>query len=282
MNVTELNDKENKGELKGIFDLSEETYHSPQCPGWNSSVLKDFIRYSPKKAMYMRSEKKESDALTVGSALHCAVLQKDKFDDMFIVAPEGMRRDPRTAAYKDFLFSAGNKKVLSQEEMRLVDSMAGTIGSNAAAQDLLKDGTYEKAIFWKDSDTGLTLKCKPDAISADGLLVDIKTCQSANPYVFGRACIDYGYDLSAAMYVDGLNANGISVSTMYFICIEKSAPYEIAIYHFSDQDIELGRAKYKKAAGIISKCMESGVFPGYPEESRAIVLPTWAYSFDGV
>lgn len=69
----------------------------------------------------------------------------------------------------------------------------------------LHGGFSEVSIFWRDEDSGLMLKCRPDSFSPEWV-GDLKTCVSTSNralrYDFGR----YGYEISGTIYSEGMQA----------------------------------------------------------------------------
>lgn len=268
---------EESGLLNGCFHtISDDVYHDKRCPGVSSSTLKDYLNYSPRKAKWIEDHRTQTDAMIMGSAVHLLTFQPKEFASQFAIVPEGVRRDIRTKDYQAFLADLGGRKAMTAKDYELAKAYSEAVCSHPKVKQILEIGMFERTVFWNDPDTGILLKCKPDCVTPDGILFDLKTTTSANPYIWGANAIKLGYDLSAAMYIDGCNAAGMGANTMYFIALEKSAPYEIAIRHFDSYCIDMGRQKYKHALKILKECRENGVFPAYPDESETVIIPTWA------
>lgn len=88
-------------------------------------------------------------------------------------------------------------------------------------------GKHEESFFWKDEETGVECKCRPDSygeISGQPICVDLKTCQCAETEKFMRDAIKLNYDIQAAHYCDGLNGGiyssgtGRACSRIKYIC----------------------------------------------------------------
>lgn len=268
------------GLLNGSFHtISDEVYHNKLCPGISSSVLKNYLNYSPRKARWLQDHQKTTDAMVMGSAVHLLTFQPEEFSKQFAVVPEGMRRDMRSKDYQAFVATTAGKRVLTNSEFERAKEYADAVKAHPKVAQILEVGMFERSIFWEDVDTGMLLKCKPDCVTADGMLFDLKTTTSANQFIWGANAIKLGYDLSAAMYIDGVNAAGMLADAMHFIVLEKNPPFEIAIRHFPAEFIELGRRKYKHALQILKECQINGVFPAYPEESEPVLVPAWAINW---
>ena len=67
--------------------------------------------------------------------------------------------------------------------------------------EIIEQGTKEQCIEWKDRQTGLMLKAKPDLIPVGtDYLVDLKTAQKADAESFAKEVINYGYHIQTVFY----------------------------------------------------------------------------------
>ena len=186
--------------------------------GLSNSGMKD-LAVSPLRYWHLhinpnRPEPRTTPEMTFGSALHCAVLEPDKFplryareidasdfdgclvtmDDLraFLkargIAPKGTRKadligvvqsvDP-DAPILDVLqerhaVATQGKTVLSPADWARVARAAEALGDEAALMDILTDGCSEMPMFVKDPETGVMLKAKMDFVSSRHT-VDLKT-----------------------------------------------------------------------------------------------------------
>lgn len=158
---------------------------------------------------------------------------------------------------------------LNQNELNQVIGTARAIKHHKKAYSAFQqEGESEVSIFWEDEETGLMLKCRPDYLPYDHLLVpDYKTCQSVNPEKFYGDFITYGYHIESAMYQKGIKAVfDDDVETFFFVAQEKEPPFitqvyvpdnEIVIY--GDKAVRLGIEKY-------IECREQGYWPSYSDD----------------
>jgi len=113
----------------------------------------------------------------------------------------------RTAkAYKQAVTENDGKTVILRPELELAVEVTNALRQTGTAAGALQGSEREVSIYW-ESDTGLPLKCRPDAWRRDiGLVADLKTTTDASPEAFARAVERYHYDLSAALYMRGVEA----------------------------------------------------------------------------
>lgn len=251
-------------------------YHSK--PDIGSTILKKVASKSVLHAM--KEERKESAALDLGSALHCAVLEPEKFASEFLVSPKFDRRTKEgKAAAAEFEAKAQGKTVIDAEQMEAVEAMKTSILSHEIAKGMLTGGEAEYSYYAKDPTTGLLLKTRPDYKNA-GALIDLKTCQDASREGFIKACINFGYALQAAFYLDVYNlATGENLTEFFFVAVESSAPHAVACYKMGETEINLGREQYKKALKALAefKKDETKILDfGYEKKIQEIQFPMWA------
>jgi hypothetical protein len=62
-----------------------------------------------------------------------------------------------------------------------------------------------------------------------------------------------------------------------FICVESEYPFLVACYPIDVLSIEIGQKIYRGALAKLKECMQTGVYPGYPEDLETYCgLPIWS------
>src|SRR5690606_32160586 len=122
----------------------------------------------------------------------------------FAIAP---KCDRRTKAGKEdwqlFEQEADGKQVVPVDVYDEAMRVAESVRKNQLACSILSRAKFiEQSKRWRDGESGLTLKCRPDIV-CDEMIVDLKTCRDASPQGFARAAADLGYHRQHAFYVDG-------------------------------------------------------------------------------
>lgn len=210
---------------------------------------------------------KETPALIIGSAVHCAVLEPEEFGKRYAVGP---RVDKRTKAGKEeweaFLIAAEGLICLDSETATLCERIMESVRRFPAAKYLLNQGKAEEPIYWTDEAIGVDCKARPDWLTPDNIIVDLKTTDDASPRGFAQSVRKYRYDLQAAFYWDGLEAaTQRTCEGFFFIAVEKSPPFLCAVYYISNDDMQDAREKYQKNLLTYKMCKESGIWSGYSE-----------------
>ncbi len=78
------------------------------------SSIKQFIRSPQHYIQYLTQERKQTDAMLLGSVVHNLILQPEKFNDNFAVEPEfNKRTNQGKEDYQKFLDTMTEKKLTS-------------------------------------------------------------------------------------------------------------------------------------------------------------------------
>lgn len=240
------------------------------------------ISKSPMHFKYeMDNPPEQSNALKFGIALHAYVLERETFENEFAVVPKCDRRTKEgKQVYSDFIANSEGKILVDSEDMEKIIAMADSIDKSPFAKILLR-GAKEQSFFWTDELTGEKCKCRPDIlteISDTTIIADVKSCENAQTDVFMRKAIEYGYDMQAAMYCEGVEANIKKKCLFVFIAVEKTAPYAVNILQADKYVMLRGMDKFREYLGIYHDCKEKGNWYGYngfSGEINNMSLPAW-------
>lgn len=231
---------------------SNEVYHTQ--PGISASGLKKI--YKKSVYHYLTQQPFESSAMALGSAVHCAMLEPEKFFDEYHIMP---RMDRRTKAGKEAYEieqkKAEGKLLISSDDYDTIESILTNFRNDDLAQKYCK-GIVELSHYTKYE--GLEVRVRPDCLNrVENWISDIKTCQDNSPQAFKRDVYKYAYHLQAAFYMDMLG-----IDNFRFIAVETNHPYSVEVYALGEDMIEQGRQAWKQAfadwrlyqeAGIVSK-----------------------------
>ncbi len=223
--------------------------------------------------------KSESKSLKIGRAFH-AMLDKS-FDDSFLIGPDVATRADKT--WKAFEAQNPDKTILKPSEYAEAAAMAGMILSKPEFGEVLGgEGRFEQTYVWRDSETNLLCKCRPDFITADNLtVVDFKSAVDASHYAFQYAAWKFHYYVSAAFTFEGVHAStGVMPTRYLFFVVQSSAPYLVAGYEVTAEELSEGREFLRRNLGRLKECYETGDWPGLPPEIRPLGLPSFRVKKD--
>jgi hypothetical protein len=268
--------------IAGVFyDMIEQEYRAqtaiagsdakhilpPKTPAHYAAHMAGELKREPSKAMLL------------GTMAHLAVLEPSKLDTAFVERPEGM--DLRTKLGKEWKESVGTMPVLDQDEARAVRGIRDSIAAHSAARDLLA-GTKSEVSLFGEHRTGLWIKGRVDALKVvddmECVIVDVKTTSAGADYnTFSRQAASLNYHVSAAWYCHLCGLNALPPARFYWVVVETSAPYAVAVYEIAPDALDLGASMMSDALSLIAECEDRGEWPGYATEVQSLNLPAWAY-----
>ncbi len=284
-----------KNDFTGVFLFEEEVYHAGA--GISKGKL-DVIRKSPKKYYHetiIAPEQKKSDPLLIGNLVHTAILEPTYLHKRFVSDTEvidkimEMKPDTKkptaTKAYKDAkaAIEFEGMHMIKESDFEMARSMTESVFKHEKLQNILKDGLAERCVYAVDPETGLLMRCKPDyMLIKDGINFDIKTTIDASKEEFSKSIWNYRYFVQAAYYnyVSTLACKK-EFNQFIFGCLEKSAPYDIAVYYIISEVIAHGEYVMREDLNTYAKCLESNIWEGYSRKIQPIDMPKWAYYKDG-
>ncbi len=276
----------------GKVVCSMEEYHKAFAVG--STSLRTLINQSPAHYLHNRENPTEpTPAQKLGTAIHLAALEPHTFKANTLVEPvfEGRTKkgeittNPNATEVKDkrdkWYMENHGKHIVSQEQFDCVQGILNSLSKHKQASKLVAAGAAEESYFWKDPETGIFCKARPDFLREGHIMVDIKSTRDASYHSFQKDIAEHGYHVQAAMYLDGVsNVLGHHFDKFVIIAVEKEAPYAVQCFDLDANTIQEGRQQYYGALKILKECMKTGIYGGYPEELCPISLPSWAIKGD--
>lgn len=299
-------------------DLSNEDYHGEQYAEYISGSDLALV-HSKSPAHWKYGERKETPALAFGTAMHCAILEPEKFKSEFCREldksnyPDALSSD---AAMKSWLKAHGrggysNKKtpeliemiretgeeveiwseIVEQHEVAThgmtklkpadfdkVITMREVIELNPEYQGAINTGHAEISLIGEIDVDGQVykVKCRPDLITDDYGIWDLKSCVSCHPEEFARAAVRLGYWLKMALQHDLFKAAfGVEPSQVVLLAQEKEAPYVAQAYRMTQAQLEYGREQYQQTLKYLQQCIDTGIFPAYGNGVIDLDTPAW-------
>lgn len=232
-------------------------------------------------------DRKDPPALALGRAVHTLVFEPDNFGSEYAIFGGAVRKGKEWDA-----FAADNegRTIFKQNEIAEARAMAAAIRANPLVQPYLKAaGQFERVVSWTDPATGLFAKAKMDwIIPSQRILIDLKTTKSIAPRRFAADVARYKYHGQMAHYSNGCEYGlGWRPDRVILIAVEKSAPYDVAVYEMDDAGKECGKELAATLLGRIKWCEERNVWPGaqFDWDTRTLTettleLPGWLYGGD--
>lgn len=179
------------------------------------------------------------------------------------------------------------KNIIDAEQLEQATAMANTCLAHPRLKQLFSEGKAEQCLYWRDEDTGVLCKSRPDYMRRLGdppfwCLSDLKSTGSASPSEepggFARVAHGLDYHVQDAMMRDGMNTiSGENNAIVVFVAVERERPFAIAPYTLDEDAVQLGRELYKEALEIYKQCLAKNEWPGYSERLTTLKFPGYAY-----
>lgn len=265
----------------GLYDIDMDTYHGDCCdgPSVSGSGLVKIESKSPRHFWWHsylnpRRPPIDTDALKFGRAAHAIILGEPEFAKHFIVSPYDDFRTKEARAWREKQI----RTVVTKPQMEMIHAMAATILQEPDIKNAFIDGKPEQSLIWKDAETGIWLKSRPDWLpNAINFVPNYKTTKNAKPSEWRTdAFKKYRYHMGAALCIEGLKqVLGWSDPSYYFVVQEKEAPWVALPIIMRDTDIEWGALLNRASLRKLSDCLMSGKWPAYAEGAVEISMPEW-------
>jgi hypothetical protein len=226
-------------------------------------------------------EQKSSDALSFGKAAHCLLLGDEVFADSFVIRPEEFPDYKGKAArdWRDAQLAAG-KTIVTPADMDRIRMMRDDAARYPLVQQGILNGAVERTMAWKDPETGIWLKVRPDVIPvADGVYADLKTAADFSEDFLERQAFDAGYYLQGAMIRMVCRALELPFTTFALLYVLKDDVPDTAHVEISEHELDRGEREIRWALHTIRRCLDAGEWPGarpFQGGERPLQLKPWA------
>jgi len=258
-----------------------------QYLGWNAmdkTALWE-MRKSPAHFHWCQEHPKApTAAMEKGTLLDTALFDGwAKIAEIVAVRPEG---NGNLKIVKEFMAEAEmtGKIVVTQADLETLKWRVRNIWDHREAAEILSRCAFQVSFVWDDPDTGVRCKGRADlALKGGPEADDLKHAHNAEPGSFRRDVAKYGYQVQAAMYLDGLScATGHTYDTFRFVLGEDVPPYCANVLPLGSASIAAGRASYSRWLYEYKRCVETGLWPGYDYHQEPIDMPLWALMEEGI
>jgi hypothetical protein len=270
-------------------------YHQRELGVVSAGVLRRLTEETPAhyRAWVDDADEGDTPAKVFGKAYHDRVLLPDLFFEQYVGEPVGAPSRPtdamrnakqpsassieRVAFWNAWEAENAGKTVLSASDFALIESMHSALMREPQIAEIFAEGDSEVTLRWTDGETGLRCKARPDRWNRRlRLMADLKTSADASDRAFGRSVVAYGYDITHAHYVEGARACGDPVEKYVFVVQEKRKPYLPVLYELDAAGEARGYELRGRGMNVMSACLASNKWPGYPSGIQSLALPGWA------
>lgn len=239
--------------------------------------------------------KEETDAMRIGTHIHCAICEPEKLHENFIVKPDfaqmardkfGSLRSKDAQNYRDGSDqeweenAPPNAKRISSTDLEIALRCADAVHRHKVAMEYLECAKFEHILEWTDPDTGVKCKGRADAITER--VIDFKSTRHATVPDIIRASASRFYHCQVAFYHDGAVAcgltSGVRKPAMIAIHYTQTSKFvDVAVFDMDAYGdvLDAGRAEYKRLLALYAGCKATDQWPGMAPEYQAWTLPGW-------
>ena len=257
-----------------IKNMTNADYHARKEV--SSSVLKAALKSPAHLARGWAGKGTKSDAMTLGTAVHTWYLERERFNAEYTEETERYQRaygthkagDPKTDEDGEPLtaLTCPDGSVIKGENWKKFQAMTEALSASKESSALLDGGQVEVS-FIGDGE-----RVRPDLITSDGWIVDLKTVGGSSdlpltPENFAREYWNNGYDVQMYMYDKLVRAAGLDIKGFIFLCVDAKIPSGVRLFVFerSSDWWGYGEQRYKRAWEVLRKYRETGEAVKYPE-----------------
>ena len=268
----------------GVYAMPADVYHADPVPGGSlsSSGAKLLLPPScPAKFRHYRDHgRPDTKAFDEGHAAHRLVLGDGP---EIAVLDADSWRTKAAQTWAEEARAEGLTPLLGKEAAVVYD-MADALRRDPVAGKLFDpaSGAAERSLFWQDERTGIWRRARLDWLPTpfEGrrmILVDYKSCRSADPEAISKAINEYGYHQQAPWYQDAVEgAMGLPRPAFVFVFQEKTAPYVVTVVEPDPTSLRIGAHLNREAIRVYRECVRTDTWPGYSTGVELVPLPAWA------
>lgn len=251
-----------------------------ETPGLNWSTLKHLAVSALMLRWRVDHPRADTPALMLGRAIHCAVLEPERWASDFVAEPDF--GDRRTKAAKAEIaewiseLSGRNVEILKWSVHSTAQRSAHAVHSHPIAAELLRGGRVEETVTWQIGD--IECKGRLDYIRPTGLL-DLKSTRHESIRLIVSDCARYLTHGQLAWYHDGAIAARLipdNAEPPHVIFVQTTEPYDVIPSQLSSTDLVRGRSLYRDLLARYIECVEAKWWPGLAPDVIDLELPGWA------
>jgi len=270
--------------------MSDEEYHADTTAIGSSSVRAAMSSLKLFHGIVIQGKKIEaSPAMKLGSKIHMAVLERERFMHTHRVMPEftGLTQKgevstrSKEANEKRALWLSDLPKdcvVVTQDELEMMTGIAESIMQHPQGKDVLRAMVPEVPGFFLDNETGIRCKIKPDLRREDGsVFIDLKTTKSCEQFAFGKQVFgEMRIDIQLLMYAKGIEAiTGKFPRRIIILAVEKVWPYEVAVYSYNRIQLQQAETDYHATLKKIRHAVDHNHWPMRQQSIQPGHVPEW-------
>lgn len=212
---------------------------------------------------YKMGKKEQTDAMKLGSLVHCLILTPQLFESKYFVFDDTEKvteiggGNPRaTNAYKKWkteqLALVGDKDPISKTEFDQASLMANSVLNNSASKPILEKCPNRETPMSFEMN-GLNIICFLDAHGNECIL-DIKICADADPRKFQKTILYDGYYLQGGVYELAVG----ELKPYYIVAVDRTGA--VSVHLLMDSLLEHGMTEFERLTREFVACVDNNDF----------------------
>lgn len=200
-----------------------------------------------------RPTQEPTDALRLGTLVHCLALTPRQFEREFRIIREDRRS--RTGRAEWEWTQAQGWTPIRPAELDRARAIVAALQASPEARKLLRHGKKERTIIQPRQPGLLPLKARIDVHhESKRQIIELKTTWNLD--AIETAMTRYRYPLSAAFYRDLVRGQSV-----IFVFVQTREPIEVRIFEMSKADLQDGEMMWRTALEMFDACWELGQWP---------------------
>lgn len=244
------------------------------------SGLKEFSKSLQHYLDYKAKKQEATDAMRFGTALHCAVLEPEKFADKIVV----MDIDRRTKEGKVLAEKHKNDTYVSTRDLSVIEAMHRSLFVHPIAGPIISATTEREK--WLNG----SLTCDHGDVDihgiADGVVnlqkrkicFDLKTIGDATIDEIEKSIKSYNYHWQAYFYNEMLKQQFGSTFEFFFIFVDKTDHHNVQVVELDEAWLQCAEEQIAPLLDDFYKYLaseENALYRGYSNTIKKIPCPGW-------
>lgn len=272
--------------MNKLTELSADDYFADKFgddapPLFSQSTAATLLTRSPLHAWRSHPKlgnipREATDAMNKGTVVHDMLLGGGKGYEV-IDAKDYRGKDAQ--AQRDAAKEEGKTPILAGAYIECIEA-ANAVRKQLEAYGIPLVGQSEGVMRWAETlPDGRTVECKARVDHwLAGTVIDLKTCADARPSKLAKHYVDFGYDIQAVAYRNGVEQNFGEVPPFLNIFVEMEAPFITVIAEPDPMMLALGLTRWNKALSLWADCLQFDSWPSYATKPVSLTPPRWMVS----
>ena len=243
-------------------------------------------------------KKDDGDSLILGKAAHALILGDEVFDEHIIYVPEDAPRKLTATQIKAFerdgewseaakdgaeFWAAFDEKaqgrlLLKHEQVEKIMYMSENLAANKLAVEVLTSDLIEISMIWRDEQTGIWVKSRPDCLPSNGFdFGDLKTFAPKGGDIelaAMRATTDHSYAMQMALAIEGAEQTlGHTAQRCALVFLQTSEPYEVIPVEIDEEALYWARVLCRHGLNLMKHGLDTGEWPGMASAMKKYSYP---------